>query len=195
MSFLNGLFARKKLLSKEEQRELAASVLGEIETIAQDNPKKAIAALCRKCKPAYDVLRIGGPMHNEFRKFVERVWARQSLREQLPSFVVEVIHWDNWESPTIRDITTRAKTSEADVLYFTPPPGESHRDAVAELEALRLFRDPGMAMVTVGEDCMFFRRTLILDSEKHLPADSEEIGQEMIDQFRTQGLKVGVVVA
>jgi hypothetical protein len=194
MPFLKGLFSGKKLLSEEEQREVAASVLREAENLALDNPRKAVAVLGRKGKPAYDVLRIGGPMHMEFRSVVENMWSRQSPCELLPSSVVEVICWDSWEYPTIRDITARAEATEAEVLYLTPPPKRSPRDALAELEALRLLRDPKMAMVSVGEEGMFFRRSLILEAGKHLPADSEEIGQDMMDLAKAQGLQVGVVV-
>jgi hypothetical protein len=65
---------------------------------------------------------------------------------------------------------------------------------MAELEALRLLAALEMAMVTVGEEGMFFRRSLILEAGKCLP-DSEEIGQDMMDQAKALGLKVGVLVA
>ncbi len=62
------------------------------------------------------------------------------------------------------------------------------------MEVLRPLRDSGMAIVTVDEEGMFFRRSLILEAGKHLPADSEEIGQDMMDQAKTQGLQVSVFV-
>ena len=194
MSLLMGFFRDRKPLSEEEQRELVTSLLREAEALALGDPKKAIATLRRKGKPAYDVLRIGGAMHGEFRAFVEKTWARLGRCELLPSSAVEVICWDAWKDPTVRDLADRAQMTEAEVLYLTPPPKRSPRDATAELEALRLLAALEMAMVTVGEEGMFFRRSLILEAGKCLP-DSEEIGQDMMDQAKALGLKVGVLVA
>jgi len=195
MSLFQKLFGGKQPLSEQEQRKLAASLIEEADALALTNPDKAIALLGSKGKPAYELLRIGGAMHREFRSLVEKTWARQAPCALLDSSAVEVDCWDTWEYPTVGDLINRAESAAADVLYLAPPPKRNPRNAVAELEALRWLKDPQIAMVTVGAEGMFLRCSFVLGAREHVKADSEDIGQDMIDLAKAQDLKVAVVVA
>ena len=163
--------------------------------MALTNPNKAIALLGSKGKPVYELVRIGGTMHREFRNIVEKTWGRQGSCALLDSSAVEVDCWDTWEYPTAGDLIDRAESAATDVLYLAPPPKRNPRNAVAELEALRWLKDPQIAMVTVGAEGMFLRCSFVLGAREHVKADSEEIGQDMVDLAKAQGLKVALVVA
>jgi len=195
MSFFKKLFRNTAPLSEEGQRDLAVSLLKEAEAAAPCNPAQALATLARNSKPAYDLLRIGGAMHGELRAFVERNWLRLGTGKHVPSSTVEVICWAAWEYPTVRDLSQWAAKAQAEILYLAPPPKRNPRDAIAELEALSLFVAPDTAMVTVGEEGMFFRRSFIVEAGKVLSIESEEIGQDMLDQAKALGLKTGMIVA
>jgi hypothetical protein len=193
MSLLSNLFSGKKALPEEEQKGLAASLLQEARALASNKPKKALSLLRRKSKPAYDVLRIGGSLHGEFRSLVVRIRSRQKQCRFLLSSAVEVICWDTWQYPMLRDIADRARKTEAEVLYMTPAPKRSPRDAMAEFEALQMLYDPEVGVMTIGEEGVFLRCSLILATVGNLPDDAEEIIQDMLDQAKVQGLKTGWV--
>ncbi len=193
MSLLSYLFGGKTPLPEAKQRELAASLLQEARALAANKPKKALSLLRHKSKPAYDVLRIGGSLHDEFRSLVVRIRSRREQCPFLPSTAVEVICWDTWQHPMLRDIADRARETEAEVLYMTPTPKRNPRDAMAELEALQMLYDPEVGVMTIGEEGVFLRCSLILAAAGNLPDDAEEIIQDMLDQAKVQGLKVGWV--
>ena len=195
MPIFKNLFGGKEAIPEDRQREPAVSLLREAEAAALVDPEKAVAMLSRKGASLYDVLRIGGTMHRQFRACVEKAEARLGRCDAIPSAAVEVVCWDNWEFPKVSDLVEKARMTEAEILYFTPPPQRNPRNAMAELKALRLFAAPDTTMVTVGEEGMFFRRSFILEAGKRLPSDSEDIGQDMMDQAVALGLKVGVIVA
>ena len=115
MSLLRYLFGGKKPLPEAKQRELADSLLQEARALAANKPKKALFLLRRKNKPAYDVLRIGGSLHDEFRSLVVRVRSRREQCPFLPSTAVEVICWDTWQHPMLRDIADRARKTAAEI--------------------------------------------------------------------------------
>jgi len=200
MLILEFLFGRKKnkTLSEERQKELALSLLQEAKTLALKNPKKAIALLEKKGKDVYSVLRLGGVMNRELCDLVEKIYASLGENYYIPSLTVEILFWgSNWrESTTMKDLLEKTQSTEADILYCTLPPEQnSHRNAIAELEALQLFSVPDTAMVVIGEEDILFRRSFILRAGPLLPPDSEEIGQDMSDQATALGLKVYYVHA
>lgn len=181
----------EETLAGGKAEELAASLLQEAQALAANKPKKALSLLRRKSKPAYDVLRIGGAMHGEFRSLVVRIRSRREQCPFLPSTAVEVICWDTWQDPMFHDIADRTRKTEAEVLYIPPSPKRNPRDAMAELEALQMLYDPEVGVMTIGEKGVFLRCSLILATVGNLPDDAEEIIQDMLDQAKVQGLKVG----
>ncbi|MCI5207862.1 MAG: hypothetical protein D3910_03525 [Candidatus Electrothrix sp. ATG2] len=64
---------------------------------------------------------------------------------------------------------------------------------MAELEALQMLHDPEVGVVTLGEEGVFLRCSLILTAVGNLPDDAEEIIQDMLDQAKVLGMKVGWV--
>lgn len=117
MSIFKYLFGDKNGLPEEKQREMALALFLEAETLTLDNPKKALATLRRKSQPLYDVLRIGGSLHREFRALVEKTQEHLCQCERLPTSTVEVICWDTWKCPTVRDLSEKAQITQADILY------------------------------------------------------------------------------
>ena len=195
MSLFGSLFGGSKALSEEKQRELASSLLQEAESLARGNPKKAIGLLARKGKPVYELWRLGGELHGEFRALVEKTWTREGHGELIDSAAVLVIPGENDTYPTVGELVEKAAASEAEVVYLPPPLKRSPRNAVAELEALRYLVDPEVGMVIVGEEGMFFRGTFVLAAGKKVDPNSEEVGQDLMDEAQARGLKVAMVVA
>ena len=81
------------------------------------------------------------------------------------------------------------------MLYITPPAERSPRNAIGEIESLQILHDPEVGVVTFGEEGVFLRCSLILEAERNLPGDAEEIIQDMLDQAKALGMKVGWVAA
>lgn len=195
MGFLDKIFGKKNRMTEEEARQGAGALIEEMARTPMGSPDSVLQGFRKKAKPFYDLLRIGGPLHGEFRKAVEAIWARQGPVQAPPSQAVMVLPWETWEAPTLGQVGASARQGDCEIVYLKSPPSHCHRDAVAELEALRMLGEPQCAMAVIGEEDVLIRRTELIEIAAQGDPEAEDICQDLADGVKRKGLKMGVIVS
>ncbi len=191
MSLFESLFGKK--LHGPELRVQAAAALQEIEKGSPLSPDAVLKSLRKKQKPFYAFWRMGGEMHAEFRRVAQAALDRLAPVEILPAHEVAVVPWETWETPTVGDVLRKAFGAEATALLLSAPEKRSHKNALAELEALRVLANPDVVMVMIDEedllvDCAFLRAL-----EGRIDPETEEVGQDLADAAKALGYTVQAV--
>ena len=195
MSFLSKIFDKKgNAIETEEQASL---FIREIEQLAIQDPKNASKQIDRQRKSEFfqKFTRIGGSLHEQFRKVVFLIWSQTepaNAPSELPN--VEIISWENVY--TLEDIFNYAEPGQKDIICLIPENPKYDLDALGQLLALREFTKDSKVAMVIGEmhdkwlGALFLRKSFITMAAQVLDPEIEEIIQEFIDFAKKQSLEV-----
>jgi len=194
MSVLKKLFSGKPALSEEEMIEEMRAVLRDAEQIAVQAPKAAMKLVRRKSKHLEDVIKIGRPMHNEFRNAVLPIMCQAGSGPpvtELPT--VTRVPWE--QALTVGALGETARTVEEEIIYLGPSDPRRDADAVNQLQALYQFAEnPNLAVVVVGEETFLVRKSVAVSAAETLDPESEEVIVDVMDFAKSQGLESNIII-
>ena len=195
MSFLSKLFDKKsKAIETEEQAHL---FIHEMEQLAIQDPKNTLKQIDRQRKSDFfqNSTRIGGSLHEQFRKVIFLIWS-QTEPADAPSdlLTVEMISWE--KIYTLQDIFNYAEPVQKDLICLIPENPKYDLDALGQLLALREFTKDSKVAMVIGQmhdkwlGAFFLRKSFITMAAQALDPEIEEIIQEFIDFAKKQSLEV-----
>jgi hypothetical protein len=137
---------------------------------------------------------LGAPLHDAYRE----AWreARGSA-PATPQGNVHVVHWEDFDDPSVRDVVDLCSVTEAPYLLLRALDRRADSGAGGELEALeQLEREHDVALVLVGDVDVVVRRSFLLDvlASDDVP-DALEVIPELSDLANTRGLRATFVPA
>lgn len=187
-----GLFGRKKQVEALTRDEAEDSLRSALEG-PEDDPKRILKQLRKSGKDIYDWFGLEGGLHREFQAAVLSVWRRTDpccCKNGLPS--VSIMEWEQWEAPMMKDLLEVSDELDTEVLYIRTSGKHLVRDALMELEALRLLvSNPLMGMAIYFQENVFLRREFLLGAKGSVSPDSEEILQDLVDVCSSRGIQRG----
>ncbi len=188
---------KEEHVSPEEQREKVREGIDEARHELEGNPKKAINALHQLGKRFYNLCSLEGDLHREYQDVVTAAWSQQEKRTEKISFsAVGIVPWETWKEPQMGDVAEKARDMREDIVYLTPPERRHHRDALAELEALKLLcTDERIVLVVIGEEAMMATRSFLLQAGERINPNSEDIGMDLSDLASQLGLRTECIIA
>jgi hypothetical protein len=190
MGFFKKILGGESGMPEGDERQRAKNLLQDVVSLSKQDPKKAMKKLRKEAKPFYGVLRIGEPLNSWLQGVMVSIWERESGGKALTLPTAEAVPWSTWGDLKMSDIMSKAMEIDKDVLYCTAEKSRSLRDAIGEIEALRLFADDEkVAMVIIGEKDMLFRKSFLMRASQAVKPDSEDIGQDLMDYAKKIGLK------
>lgn len=182
MAFLKSLFGKSG--DAQEQEKKARETLESLSEGLPQNPQSLLKQLEKIGRQFYECFGLGKSLHDDYRQALIEVEKRLPASElsPYPFPTVEVIPWETWQYPTLGNLVEQAEKAVPEILYLTAPLKRSHRNTLAELDALRLFsKDPRIGMVVIGEEDMMFRREFLHEAGQRISPDTEDIGQDLAD--------------
>jgi DNA-directed RNA polymerase subunit F len=211
MSFWSKLFGKNNIPDERELLQRTREFLQHVEQLASHDPKSAMKLIKGKSKFFQPVIRIGGILHEEFRKVVFSIKPRiDPSKVPFTSLSVAIVSWNKVDN--IGELVRFALGVKEDLLYIIPVPAIPKRkefvkigtdgisfgvstqkddvDALSEVEALYGFSsDPRVVMALLTDMRIIFRKSFILMAEE-LDPDIEEVGQELLDFANAKDLTV-----
>lgn len=195
MSFLSKLFDKKnRTIETEDQAHL---FIHEMEQLALQDPKNALKQIDRQRKSIVfqSAARIGGSLHEQFRKVVFLIWS-QTEPADVPSdlLTVDMISWEKIYS--LQDIFNYDEPVQKDIICLVPENPKYDLDALRQLIVLREFTKDSKVAMIIGEmddkwlGALFLRKSFITMAAQALDPEIEEIIQEFIDFAKKQSLEV-----
>jgi hypothetical protein len=187
-----GLFGRKKTSELETAAD-AAAMLAEALSGAGADAKASLKALEGLGRDHHRWFGLEGELHREFADEVLKAWRATDPSRCPDSFPsLTLVDWERWDAPTMRDLWETAGTAPGEVLFIGTSGRRATRNALKELEALRLLAgSPLMGMTVYCQENVFLRKQFLLGTRGVLPPDSEDILQDLLDYSTTRGIPAG----
>ncbi|MGD2269726.1 MAG: hypothetical protein PVI06_04945 [Desulfobacterales bacterium] len=176
--------------------EQVREVLQRAKQIAYRNPAAAIKLLRRQrtSETFQKMTKIGGELHDEFRKVILLLWSLGRSREippKLPS--VAMVPWQHVKS--LQDLFYAANTIEEDIVYLVSSHPMFDADALTQLDFLRQLADFRVVMV-IGRltdrwlGPVLIRKSFIRMAGQSLKPSKKEMLRELLGFAKNQGFTV-----
>lgn len=191
MGILKGLFGKKG--TEAERRTEAAAALEEIGSGSQLSPDAVLKALRKRQRNFYAWWRIGGEMHEDFRRIAQTALDRLEAADMLPAEAVEVVPWETWDAATVGDVIDKAAATPAAALLLTAPAKRAHGNALAEVQALRALAEADTVLVAIDEEDLLVDCAFLRSLGGDVAPDHEEVAQDLMDAAKARGRKVQTV--
>lgn len=155
-----------------------------------DNPVKALTTLRREARRHTARLELGGDGHDELRRVVGGLFARDGQAHAADWPSCERVPWSTWDRPTNGAVAARAAASAAELLYLCADDRWAASDPVGELLALDLLgRDPDVALCSLGEANLFVRRGFAAAAATELDPAAEDVMADLEALARRRRLR------
>jgi hypothetical protein len=194
MSLLSKMFGTKStpLQSADQIHQL----LQEVKQQARKDPGAAIKHLRRQrnVKTFQVMTKLGGSLHDEFRKTVCMIWTHAGSKGILPVFPsVAMVPWQKVKR--LQDLFTIAQTVDKDIVYLVSSHPEFDADALTQLELLGKLSDSKVVMVLgrlhdrwLGP--VFIRKSFILMAGQMLKSSQKDMLRELFGFAKKRGFIV-----
>ena len=194
MSVLSKLFGGKPAPTEEEMIEEMRDLLHEAEQLAVQDPKAAMKLVRRKSKRLQDVIKIGRPMHNEFRNAVLPIMSQAGSGPAVTELPTATrVPWE--QALTIGALGEMARTVEGEIIYLVPSDPRLDANALNQLQALYQFAgNPNLAVVVVGGETMLVRKSVAVSAAETIDPESEDVGVDVMDFAKSQHLESNIII-
>ena len=159
--------------------------IGHLVRLAETQPKKALRQLRKAGATEYESFGVEGPDHDRYLAMYAELTDR-SLPAR-PTLLVTL--WSRWEYATNGRVISLARETDKDVIYLVAPRHQYAKSAAAEAEAvLTLANQPECPLVVLGEADLMVRTSFLVDVEALVPADAEDVIQDLVDAAAARSL-------
>jgi hypothetical protein len=192
--YFRKILSRKSMAAKTAEQ--VRGVLQKAKQIAHHHPAAALKLLRRQRNSEIfqKMTKIGGELHDEFRKVVLLIWSRSRSREippKLPS--VAMVPWQQVKS--LQDLFCAANKIEEDIVYLVSSHPLFDADALTQLDFLSQLADFRVVMV-IGRltdrwlGPVLIRKSFIRMAGQTLKPSKKEMLLELLDFAKNHGFTV-----
>lgn len=194
MSLLSKLFGGKPAPTEEEMMGEMRDLLREAEQTAVQDPKAAMKLVRRKSKHLQDVIKIGRPMHNEFRNALLPIISQAGSGPAVTELPTATrVPWE--QALTVGALGEAARAAEGDIIYLEPSNPRLDATALNQLQALYQFAgNSNLAVVVVGEETMLVRKSVAVSAAETVNPESEDVGIDVMDFAKSQRLESNIII-
>lgn len=194
MSLLSRVFGQKS--TPLETADHIKQVLQEAKQLGHKDPRSAIKHIHRhrNVKSFQVMTKLGGDLHDEFRKTVFMIWSHTGSNGVIPVLPsVAMVPWQNIKC--LQDLFNTARTVDKDILYLVSSHPEFDADALTQLELLGKLSDTRVVMVLgrlhdrwLGP--VLIRKSFILMAGQMLKPSNKELLRELFGFAKKRGFIV-----
>ena len=191
MNLLSRIFGQKS--TPLETADQIKQVLQEAKQLGRQDPRAAIKHIHRhrNVKSFQVMTKLGGNLHDEFRKAVFMIWSHATSNDTIPVLPsVAMVPWQKVKC--LQDLFNTARTVDKDILYLVSSHPEFDADALTQLELLGKLSDSRVVMVLgrlhdrwLGP--VLIRKSFILMAGQMLKPSQKDMLRELFGFARKRG--------